>query len=498
MKKSDIITIKSGRIQGALENNVKTFKGVPYAKPPIGKLRFEPPVEKDSWDEVFDATKYGNCCFQGYSILQEYLGKLENENEDCLNLNIWTPDTDNEKRPVLFFIHGGAFFFGGGTDPVYDGSTLVNRGNVVVVTINYRLGSFGFLYLPNDLPVNVGLLDQVMALKWVSDNIEYFGGDPSNVTIFGESAGGYSVVCLTAMPSAKGLFNRAIVESAPAIDPRKSKRVSKRILKTLGIRKGNIEELYNISPEKIIKAQNKVFEQDPTNIMALRPFIDGNTLPEHPLKVIRDGKCSDIDFMMGTNMEEGKLFTLPDQNLSSVEGQSAKNLISGYLMMQGVKGDRIEEIIETYEEIYSKDYKEIFNAIITDFVFGISTTRLLDAQSQHQVNTFSYLFAHKSPLFNGRLGACHALELPFVFGTHQAPKWSEFAGKGPIVKALSEKIMDAWTAFAHYGNPNHDSLPEWPAYDKKRKACMKFGEICEVIYAPFDKERSAWDGLLEI
>jgi para-nitrobenzyl esterase len=497
MKKTEIIEINSGRIQGYIEDELKIFKGIPYAEPPIDDLRFEQPVEKKPWDGVFDAIKYGNCCFQGYSILQKYLGKLENENEDCLNLNIWTPDTDNGKRPVMIFCHGGAFFFGGGTDPVYDGSKLSKKGNLIVVTINYRLGSFGFFYLPDELPINVGLLDQVLALKWVQDNIGYFGGDPRNVTIFGESAGAYSVVCLSTMPKAKGLFKRAIVQSAPAIAPSKSKRVSKKIVKTLGIKKGNIQELRNISPEKIIKAQDEVFAQDPTNIMALRPFIDGNIIPEHPLKVIREGRCSHIDFMMGTNMEEGKLFTLTDRDMRDIGEDTAKNLISGYLMMQGIKSDRVQLIMETYEEIYSKDYKEIFSAVITDLVFRVSTTRLLNAQSQHQQNTYSYLFAHKSPALKGILGSCHALELPFVFGTYSEPKWAEFAGKGPAVQALSEIIMDAWISFAHNGDPNHENLPEWLPYQKDR-ATMKLAKECEVIYSPFEKERSAWDGLLEI
>ena len=502
MKKTEIIKIKTGKIQGYIENGLKIFKGIPYAEAPIGDLRFENPIEKKPWDRILDTTKYGSCCFQGYSLLQKYLGKLEPESEDCLNLNIWTPNIDNEKRAVMLFIHGGAFFFGGGTDPAYDGSALANRGNVVVVTINYRLGAFGFLYLP-EIPINVGLLDQVLALKFVRDNIKFFGGDPDNITIFGESAGGYSVISLCGMPTARGLFNRAIAQSAPFINTIKSQRISKKIIKKLEIKRGNIEELHKISPEKILNAQNNVFNQDPTNLMALRPLIDGDILPDHPLKAFQNGDCKDIDFMIGTNLDESKLFTAIDPRMRDIRGESAKKLINGYLMMMmGIETDKSEQIIETYikarEGKFPTEYKEIFSAILTDIIFGVNTTRLLNAQSQHQPNTYNYLFAHTSPLLNGIFGSCHALELPFVFGNYSASKWHQFVGKGPEIEILSEKIMDAWIAFAYKGNPNHLDLIDWPAYDKENKACMILDNKCEVGNAIFDKEKSAWNGLFKI
>ncbi len=498
MDKTEIIKTKSGKIQGYKESDLEIFKGISFGEPPVGDLRFQPPVPVKAWDEVLDATEYCSCAFQAYSQLEEFFDKLKPESEDCLNLNIWTPAADNGKRPVMFWIHGGAFLFGGGVDPAYDGSALARRGDVVVVTINYRLGSFGYLYLQG-LPVNVGSLDQILALEWVRDNIESFGGDPNNVTIFGESAGGYSVVSLCAMPRAKGLFHRVIAQSAPFIDPRKSNKFSKRILRKLGIKKDDLQKLFEIPPEDIMASQNKVFAQDPTNILALRPVIDGDTLPIHPLKAFQNGDCADIDFMIGTTLEEAKLFTALNPSMKEIKDDK---FAIGFLLMAGIDREKSEAMLNTYKEArkgkISTDPKEIFNAIITDMMFRISTTRLLEAQSQYQSNTYNYLLTWTSPIFKGMFGACHALDIPFVFGTYADPKWRMFVGKGPELKVLSENIMDAWIAFARTGNPNHEGLPDWPVYDKNTRSTMELGKECKIINAHFEKERVAWDGLLEV
>ena len=254
MNKSEVIDTTSGKMQGYKEDDLVIFKGIPYAEPPIDELRFSPPAAKKRWDGVLEATKYGACSYQGYTQLEDLTGKLQPESEDCLNLNIWAPNIDNKKHPVMFWIHGGAFIMGGGIDPMYDGSALARRGDIVVVTINYRLGALGYSYIP-DVTVNAGHLDQILALKWVHDNIELFGGDPNNVTIFGESAGGYSVVALAAMPAANGLFHRIIAQSAPAIDPKVTKKPTKKVMRMLGA--GDINAFRKISPEKIIAAQNE-------------------------------------------------------------------------------------------------------------------------------------------------------------------------------------------------------------------------------------------------
>ncbi|MHA1278918.1 MAG: carboxylesterase/lipase family protein [Candidatus Helarchaeota archaeon] len=497
MKKTQIIKIQAGQIQGYLDKNIAIFKGVPYAEPPIGKLRFKPPVDKQPWTGVLEATKYSACAWQGYSELEKWLGKPKPESEDCLYLNIWTPSIDNKKRPVMFWIHGGAFIIGTGNDPLYDGGALARRGDVVVVTSNYRLGFFGFAYIP-EITVNVGSLDQIKALEWVRDNIELFGGDPNNVTIFGESAGAYSVVSLCSMPAAQGLFHRVIAQSAPTIEPKIDDKITKKILKRLHIKEGNLDALRDVPAEQIINAQNKVFAANPTNILALRPLIEGKICVKHPLKAFQEGDCANIDFMIGTNFDEFKLFTAMDALRNMIAADPLKLLIA-FLGMAGIPADKAQNLLDTYKKAragkYSIESFDLFNAIITDFAFRISTIHLLEAQSAHNPNCYTYLFNWPSPGLNGILGACHALEIPFVFGTLDSPTLKDFVVGAP--KTLSDIMMDSWIAFARTGNPNHSSIPEWSAYNSETRATMIFTEPCSVEHAPLDMERKAWDGLLE-
>jgi para-nitrobenzyl esterase len=496
-----IIDTKTGKVQGYTEKGVEVYKGIPFAEPPIGDLRFLPPVAKEPWDGVLDATKYGPCSFQGYTQLEEWFGKLEPESEDCLTLNIWTPASDDEKRPVLFWVHGGAFIMGGGTHEFYEGLTLAKRGNVVVVTINYRLGVLGFSYIP-DITINAGMLDQALALKWVHDNIESFGGDPNNITIFGESAGGYSVLTLPIMPQAKGLIRRIIAQSAPVIDPEISDRNTRGVMRKLKIKKGDIEALRKVPPEKIIEAQNDFMGTDPNNLLAFRPLIDGVTIPKHPLKAFRDGDLKDIDFMIGTTLDESKLFTYLDQGFNEMVKSQGENAVLAVMGMGGIDNNKGKEILDIYKNArkgkFSIEPMDLLDAVITDLMFRIPTIRFLEAQSKYQPNTFNYMFNFECPQFEGALGCPHSIEIPFVFNTLTATGIPDFIGKGPDVDNLSEKVMDAWIAFARTGNPNHDSLPEWSSYNREKRATMFLGKECKVEHAVFDKEREAWDGLLEI
>jgi len=428
-------------------------------------------------------------------MLEEYFGKLEPESEDCLYLNIWTPAIDKKKRPVMFWIHGGAFIMGGGGDKIYDGSVLAKRGDLVLVTINYRLGVFGYSYLPGRTS-NVGQRDQIMALEWVRDNIESFGGDPGNVTIFGESAGGYAVLTLSAMPAAKGLFHRVIAQSAPFINPEVSKKHTKGVMRMLGIKSGDVESFRRIQPEKIIDAQNKYMEKT-NNALAFRPLIDGETLPIHPLKAFQNGDCKSIDLMMGTNLDEAKMFT--SMGVSFPDPEKAA---FAFLTMSGIDAEKSKQMLEIYKSAregkFATDAKDIADAIITDLMFRISTVRFLEAQRLHQKNVYNYLFTWESPGLDGNLGACHALELGFVFNTLKLRGMKNFCGEGPEAESLSEKVMDAWIAFAHSGNPNHGGLPEWTPYDAEKRTTMLLGKECKIANSFQNEERRAWDGLLEV
>ncbi|MBN1802994.1 MAG: carboxylesterase family protein [Candidatus Lokiarchaeota archaeon] len=493
-KKSEIVETKVGKVKGYVENNITIFKGIPYAEPPIGELRFKSPVEKKPWNSVLDASKFSPCSFQGYTHLEEWFGKLIPESEDCLTLNIWTPGTDNKKRPVMFWVHGGAFIIGGARDPFYDGTHLAHRGDVVVVTINYRLGALGFLFI-KEITVNNGLLDQVLALKWVKENIEFFGGDPENITVFGESAGALSVSTYPVMPIAKGLFRRIIVQSVPYFDPSSSEKISKAILRKLGVKKENFEQIQYIPVEKIIEVQNEILGKEMG--LTFRPLIDGKIVPCHPIEAFRNGQCKDIDIIIGTNLNEATLFTLVERVLKMSDEEHLK-VIFGYFLMNGVEKEKLSSILEMYKSLWNTSNNlDILNAVATDLMFRMYSIDMLSAQVKYGKNAYNYLFMWKSPLFDGKLGSCHALELAFVFGTHENSRIAKFSGSGLKVKQISDKIMDAWISFAHTGNPNHSNIPEWPPYDLEKRSTMILGEECKVREKIQEETRKIWENKLK-
>ena len=490
-----VVEVNCGKIKGYTENELLVFKGIPYAEPPIGDLRFNPPQAKKPWDGVLDTTEFGPCAFQGYTALEGVTGKLQPESEDCLTLNIWTPAVDNKKRPVMFWIHGGGFLFGGSRSPAYDGSNLAKRGDIVIVTINYRLGAFGYLFIPG-VTANAGQLDQVLALQWVNDNIAKFGGDPNNITIFGESAGAYSVITLTAMPAAKGLFRRVIAESMPFIDPKVTKKPTKQLMRTLGVNTGDIDALRKVAPEEIIKAQNEITKQGG---LAFRPIIDGDTIPIHPLIMMKEGKCKDIDLLMGTNLNEAKLFTSLDPNLRKIDDEKA---IMFYLGAMGINSENAQKVINAYKEaragVLSNEPKELLDAIATDLMFRVATLQILEAQSKYQPNTYNYLFTWETSIYDGMFGSCHALELPFVFNTFEDPGMKALVGNASDIETLCESMMDAWLSFARTGNPNHKGIPKWPTYEKNNRLTLVFGNEIKIANELFEKERKALDEILEV
>jgi para-nitrobenzyl esterase len=490
-----IVEVNCGKLKGYTENGLQIFKGIPYAEPPIGNLRFSPPQAKKPWDGVLETTEFGPCAFQGYTALEEVTGKLQPESEDCLTLNIWTPAIDDKKRPVMFWIHGGAYLFGGSRSPAYDGSNLAKRGDVVIVTINYRLGALGYLFIPG-ITANAGQLDQVLALQWVNDNIAKFGGDPDNITIFGESAGAYSVIALTAMPAARGLFSRVIAQSMPFIDPKVTKKPTKLLMHALGIKIGDMDALRNVPPEEIIKAQNEITKQGG---LPFRPLIDGDTFPIHPLILIKEGKCKNIDLLMGTNLHEAKLFTSLDPKLLKINDDKA---VMFYLGSMGINSENAQSIINIYKEArkgkLSNEPKEILDAIVTDLMFRVGTLQILEEQSKHQPHSYNYLFTWETAIYDGIFGSCHALELPFVFNTFKDPGMKALVGNATNTEDLCESMMDSWLSFARDGNPNHNRIPHWPTYEEKNRSTLIFGNEIKIANALFEKERKVWDKILVI
>jgi para-nitrobenzyl esterase len=493
------VATSHGRLQGRQLERHQEFLGVPFAKPPIGALRFCAPQPLHPWNGVRDAMSFGCSAVQGTHPIPGMAASGPRD-EDCLYLNVYTPRADGAKRPVMLWIHGGGFVLGSGSEPLYNGAPLALRGDVVVVTIHYRLGAFGYLYLGAHggdawgATANAGQLDQIAALNWVRDNIDAFGGDPANVTIFGESAGSAAVATLLAMPAARGLFRRAILQSGAANllgSVESAAKIAAAMLDEMGLTAKDVDAIRQLPAQSILKAQLAVAGRGAG--LGFAPIVDGKTVPLNPLEAVAAGAAADIEVIIGTNRDEMKLFA----NVKREPLDDAKLLDRVGAALPRRLANRAADIIAVYRR--SREGRlpatnlDLLDAIAADAQFRIPSIRLAEAQRPHQNRTFMFLFVWESPARRGALGACHALELPFVFGTLDAPTQDRFAGTGPAAVTLSQQMMDAWIAFAKRGDPSHPGIGTWSAYDRERRATMLFGAQCELVDAPFEEERAQWD-----
>ena len=494
-----VVETKSGKIQGIYEEGLYVFKGIPYAAAPVKQRRWLPPEPVEHWSGVRPAQTFGTIApqtsMQMNIMRQQY--EEEPQSEDCLYLNVWSPGLDDSRRAVLVWIHGGAFSMGSGSSPMHPGSTLPKRGDVVTVTINYRLGPLGFLHLKETtegrIPAtgNEGLLDQITALQWVHDNIAAFGGDSENVTVFGESAGAMSIGCLLAMPKARGLFQKTILQSgANTVRPLgQAIKVAEKFLEILGVSHQDVNALRSLPVERLLSAQQELgsaIQRQNIKGAPTQPVVDEDTLPELPLDAIKSGSADNVVVLAGSNLEEAKLFAAMDQSLTNLGEAGLVRRVQRLLPPKYAT-----ELIESYRNARTKrdadtSPAEILMAIQTDIQFRIPDVRLIEAQCSQNLPAYNYLFTWKSPVPG--LGACHALDVGFIFGTLN----EEFHGSGPAAERLVRNMQDAWIAFARTGNPSCESLGNWPTYGNERKT-MILGEECRVEDAPYEDERSAWD-----
>jgi para-nitrobenzyl esterase len=567
-----LVETRRGTVRGVRADGLAIFRGLPFARPPVGPLRFAPPEPPDPWSGVRETVRSGPAAAQNGALVGPLMSLgIDRTGEDCLYLNVWTPQPDRARRPVLVWIHGGAFILGSGSQTLYDGSTLARRGDVVIVTINYRLGALGFLRAQDRfgarLPAtgNEGLLDQIAALEWVRDEIEAFGGDPGNVTIFGESAGAMSCATLLALPRARGLFHRAILQSGAAnfLWPRDiAARVADQMLAVLDI--GSPEELRAAAPARLLAAQRRLFmelmlgEQHVLGALSpagqrvagavflgltlarrrfgrvaaplsrglvgmlrrrgrrrggspatsalstlrvrglpFQPVIDGDLIPRDPLAVIREGEAVGVPLLIGTNLDETRLFAPLDPEAATLDTaallarceaaipggpEAARRVVAVYREARAARGESIEP-------------GDLWFAIESDRTMRHPAMRLAALHAAHQPETYAYLFTWPSPALGGLFGACHGLELPFLFGTHEHPLFRPFTGKGPEARALAARIQEAWIAFARTGRPGHPDLGDWPAYDAAGRRTMILDRCCRVEAAPREAERVFWDSL---
>ena len=498
-----------GKLRGTIQNGISTFKGIPYAGPADGAGRFMPPSKPAPWTGVRDALGYGARAMQNddaFAIAPEILklfagiAELQPMSENCLFLNVWTPALDGRKRPVMFWCHGGAFISGSGSAAWYDGTNLARKGDVVVVTINHRLGAFGYLHLADvggdSCPLSgiAGMLDIVAALEWVRDNIANFGGDPGNVTIFGESGGGAKVSVLMAMPAARGLFHKAVIQSGPGVEMASradATETAKAMLGELGLKPGQVDELRRMPAERILKAQSAILSRISTMSMANRrrlgfnPVVDGKALPDNPFAPSAPAISANVPLMIGTNKDEMTLFFGFAPWLDGLDETSLHNR-AGMIV-----GDAAERVIATYRNARpGASPKDIFLAIATDVMMRVPSLVTADRKTeQNAAPAYVYLFTWETPVLGGKLKSCHALEIAFVFDTLSA---SGLTGEGSERAALADKMSRAWLSFAHSGNPNHAGIPQWPPYSTRTRPTMIFDRECKIANDPLGEERKAW------
>lgn len=492
----------AGKVMGRDKNGMLLFAGVPFASPPIGDLRFRAPEPAEPWDGVREAVHFSKVAPQTAQALGGLMaGPPPDWSEDCLYLNVQTPALDGAKRPVIVWIHGGGFLGGTGSIPWYDCAKFLRHGDLVAVTINYRLGALGWMHLSDldnsySTSSNNGLLDQIAALEWVHDNIAAFGGDPDNVTIFGESAGGMSVATLMGTPRAKGLFRRAIPQSGAAQHAgtvEAASQITKRMLDSLQVQ--DIDGLLSVSTERILEAQEHVNlqvlrDQVAGNLEALglsfTPVVDGEVLHEPPLDAVRSGLSKDVPLLVGTTRDEWNLFGIATPPVNDDE------TIIRRLNRTGIDAEKMLAVYRLREAEASS--AEVWSSMITDRVFRIPAIRLAEAQAAHQPDhTFMYLFEWPSNAFDGRLGACHALEIPFVFDNLDKTG-VEFLTGVDAPQSLADDMHGAWINFAQTSDPNGAGLPEWPAYDPgENRATMCFGTPTHLVHDPEPDERNAWE-----
>jgi para-nitrobenzyl esterase len=493
-----VVETTSGKVQGIAHTGIKQFKGIPYGAPTGGKNRFLPPKKPASWSGVRECFAHGQVCPQTLADLRSDYGMMiqwDQEpggmGEDCLTLNIWTPGVnDGQKRAVMVSFHGGGFATGSGNSPGYDGAQLARFGDVVVVTVNHRLASFGYLHLadlgapPEFAEAGVtGVMDLVASLQWVRDNIERFGGDPGKVMIFGQSGGGAKTTTVLAMPSAKGLFRCAGVQSGSALRLSTREAATKRaeaLLAKLGITKNNFGDLQKISWQQILEAQSSLG----LGLGGFSPVVEGNVLPHHPFDPVAPPESADVPVIISTTLEDAALaltnFDLDDAGLKAVLSQRFKD-----------KADAIHALYRQSSWNSKKTPFQIQAQAFTDSGFRRSAITQAERKAAlGKAPAYMYLWAYESPGFGGKFGAVHGTDVSASFNGYPN---SIGGGGSPQQRALWATFASTWVALAKTCDPNNSKIPKWPAYDATSRATMIFDAETRVENDPRGEIRKFWE-----
>jgi para-nitrobenzyl esterase len=474
----------AGVLRGSREAGLAVFRGIPFAEPPVGDLRFAAPQPARSWDGVRPALAYGPPPPQPAA----FGASAETTGDDWLTVNVWTPQLDPAAGlPVMVWIPGGGFVIGHSGRPEYDGGHLARSGTVVV-TLNYRLGIEGFAQI-DGAPANRGLLDQVAALEWVRDNIRAFGGDPDRVTVFGESAGGGSVAALMAMPRAAGLFRRAIAQSVPGpfFTPELAADIAAAFAAELGVPL-TVSGLSTVAPTQLPAAGDAIFAKigqwrerwGPITHrpIPIAPVVDGDVLPATPWPALAAGAARDVELLAGHTRDEHRLFSLLDGVLGKVtheQTETALQMLAPDLAYREAFPDATDE--------------ELYDLVNADWLFRMPSLHLAEAQLAGAGRVHVFELTWPAPGFGGGLGACHGLDVPLVFGNLSSGQAAMLIGDPPSPEAedLSARMRGAWTAFAADGDPG------WPAYDADRRLTQLFDAPSRLTEYPENASRRLWE-----
>src|SRR5579871_1965599 len=505
----DIVETTSGKVRGYTRNGIYTFKGIPYAASTAGSARFLAPAKPKPWAGVRSSLYYGQVCPQGPRAgwaVDENAFMFEWDDgqpgEDCLRINIWTPAANSSrKRPVLFWIHGGGYSAGSGQElKSYDGENLARRGDVVVVSVNHRLNSLGYLNLAEygtrwAASANVGMLDLVASLEWVRDNITNFGGDPGSVTIFGQSGGGAKVGVLMAMPSAKGLFHRAIVESGSSLrqsTPDTSAKLAAGVLAELGLNGSQLDRLQALPVEQVVAAgvaaQRKLVPPGgniPGSGTGVNwgPTVDGRILPNHAFDPGAPAISANVPMIIGTVLNEFTNGIGHPEYESMTMDEVHKRVSARY----GAKTDRI---VDAFQKAYPN--AKPFDVLSVIFAAPVRQNAITQAERKAALNAapaYLYWFTWQTPVLNGRPRAFHCAELPFVFDN--TDRCAAMTGGTAEARELGAKMSECWINFARKGDPNHSGIPHWAPFSADKVQTMIFDNKCELKNDPAGEARRA-------
>ena len=495
MTRPPVVRLHGGAVRGKVESGVYAFLGIPYAAPPFGENRMRPPQPVQPWTGERDATAFGPTVPKGDYPPQytRLFREVVIGGEDCLNLNVWTPDHGAARLPVLVWIHGGSFMNGSGSVTEYDGTAFARDG-VVCVTINYRLAAEGFLFL-GDGTANLGLLDQLAALRWVRENIASFGGDPDRVTVAGESAGSMSVTTLLSMPLAEGLFAQAIAQSgagAHTLTPQEAVTVGGYLADALGVPPDR-EAIKAVPLDKLVQAGSDLVAEIQTtadpgrwgqlalSLLPFAPTVDGTVLPAAPVPAIAAGQGGGVPLLIGTNRDEARLFFVAPGTIDLIDEPTLGAVPGAYgLDEHGLavyRGNRP-----------GRTPGDILAAIITDWFFRVPAIRVAEARAAAWTKTWMYRFDWPEPRVNEGFGACHAAEIPFVFDTIGGKDLRGLLGMRPS-QAVADLMHRVWVEFITSGAPG------WAPYDTGHRTTALLSDAVRPVGDPAGDERAVWEGI---